>query len=160
MPKKYVVRLSRNERLELEKISSGASGQGRKRTHARILLYADVNGPNSTDEEILIAVGASLRTIQRVRKAFTQHGLEAAINHKRPSRESERKINGSQEARLLALARSPAPEGRKRWTFRLLAHKMVELGHVDSLSYETVRRAMMKTRPDAGLKREGLLHPR
>jgi len=156
MSKKYIVLLNSSERLELENLSSGNLGPARKLKRARILLKADVNGPSCTDEEILIAVGTSLRTIQRVRRTFVEFGLEAAINQKRSSRENERKITGPHEAQLLALARSPAPEGRKRWSFRLLAHRMVELGHVDSLSYETVRRAMLKTR----LKGDGSLRRR
>src|SRR5512147_21460 len=106
MSKKYIVLLSGAERLELEKLSSSGIGPARKLSRARILLNADVNGPNHTDEEILIAVGTSLGTIQRVRKIFMEYGLEAAINHKRPSR--GRKINHFQEAQLRALAGSPA----------------------------------------------------
>ena len=150
MPKKYIVRLNEEERVELEKLISSGSGRARKLTHARILLKADADGTNWTDEQIHKALDTSLATIQRVREAFVEDGMEIALNRKRPRKTNERKLDGSQEAQLFALACSQAPDGRKRWTLRLLADKMVELEHVDSLSYETVRRALKKTKLSLG----------
>ena len=150
MPKKYIVRLSAEERVELENLVSKGVGQARKLNHARILLKADVNGSNWTDEQIANALDTSQATIQRVRETLVEDGLEAALNRKRPCKTTARKLDGAQEAHLLAIVCSPAPEGRKRWTLRLLADKMVELKHVDSLSYETVRQTLKKTKLNLG----------
>ena len=150
MPKKYVVRLSEEERAELEKLISSGKGAARKINHARILLKADANEVNWTDEKIRDALDTSFSTILRVREAFVEEGLEAALNRKRPRKTLERKLDGVQEAHLIAVACSPAPEGRKRWTLRLLADKMVELAYVDTLSYETVRQTLKKMKLNLG----------
>ena len=150
MRKKYVVRLSEEERSELEKLISSGSGPARKLNHARILLKADANGPNWTDETIQEALDTGQSTVERVRETFVEAGLEAALNRKRPYKTQPRKLDGAQEAHLLALTCSPAPEGYDRWTLRLLADKMVELKHIDSLSYETVRRTLKKTKSNPG----------
>jgi transposase len=150
MRKKYVVRLSEEERSELEKLISRGSGPARKLNHARILLKADAAGPNWTDEKIKEAMDIGQSTVERVREAFVESGLEAALNRKRPYKTQPRKLDGAQEAHLLALTCSPAPEGYDRWTLRLLADKMVELKHIDSLSYETVRRTLKKTKSNPG----------
>lgn len=150
MPKKYIVRLSEEERADLEKLISSGNNAARKLNHARILLKADVDGSNWTDEQIKKALDTSISTIERVREAFVEEGLEAALNHKRPRKEKEGKLDGEQEAHLIALACSPSPAGRKRWTLRLLAEKMVVLEYVDSLSYETVRQTLKKTNLSLG----------
>lgn len=150
MPKKYIVRLSEEERIDLEKLISSGRGQARKLNHARILLKADASGSNWTDEQIQTALDVSVSTIQRVRETLVTAGMEAALNRKRPRKTTKRKLDGAQEAHLIAIVCSPAPEGRKRWTLRLLADKMVELEYIDSLSYETVRQTLKKTKLNLG----------
>lgn len=150
MPKKYVVRLNEDERSELEKLISSGFSPARKLNHARILLKADADGPNWTNEKIEEALDTSPSTIERVREAFVEFGLEAALKRKRPYKTLPRKLDGTQEAHLLALTCSPAPEGYDRWTLRLLADKLVELEQLDSLSYETVRRTLKKTKSNLG----------
>lgn len=150
MPKKYIVRLSEEERTELEKLISIGKGAARKLNHARILLKADADDVNWTDEKIRDALDTSFSTILRVRETFVEEGLEAALNRKRPRKTPQRKLDGVQEAHLIAVACSPAPEGRKRWTLRLLADKMVELAYVDTLSYETVRQTLKKMKLNLG----------
>ncbi len=150
MPKKYIVRLSEEERTELEKLISRGKGAARKINHARILLKADAESANWTDEKIRDALDTSFSTILRVRETFVEEGLEAALNRKRPRKTLERKLDGVQEAHLIAIACSPAPAGRKRWTLRLLADKMVELAYVDTLSYETVRQTLKKMKQNLG----------
>lgn len=115
--------------------------------HARILLKADQSpdGPAWIDDRIAEAVEVSQPTIFRVRRQFVEAGLEAAL-HRRPSRrEYRRKLDGEQEARLIALACGTPPAGRADWTLRLLADRLVELEIVDTVSYQTVRRTLKKT---------------
>lgn len=118
MCKKYVVRLKEEERTNLEKLISSGIGPARKLNHARILLKADADGPNWSDEKIREALDTSQSTIERVREAFVETGLEVALNRKRPYKTQPRKLDGEQEAHLLALTCSPAPEGYDRWTLR------------------------------------------
>jgi hypothetical protein len=150
MRKKYIVRLSEEERTRLDKLISSGTGAARKLNHARILLKADADGPNWSDEKIREALDTSQSTIERVREAFVLNSLDAALNRKRPSKTLPKKLDGAQEAHLLALTCSTPPEGNARWTLRLLANRMVELGHVESLSYETVRRTLKKVTSSPG----------
>ncbi len=146
MNKRYVVRLSPTERAQLEDVVSKGKALARKIIHAQILLKVDADGPRWTDEQAAEAFGVHTSSVRFVRERFVLEGLESALNRKkqvRPSR--ERKLDGAAEARLLAVACSQAPEGRVRWTLRLLANRMVELQVVDSLSYETVRQTLKKT---------------
>jgi transposase len=145
--KKYIVKLSEQEREELQELISTGKSSARKIQHARILLKADASehGPNWKDEQISEAVEVSLSTIERVRRQFVEEGTEAAISRRPGSGYRDPKIDGEKEAHLVALACSKAPEGRVRWTLRLLAQKMVELEYLESLSYETVRRTLKKT---------------
>ena len=119
----------------------------RKLAHARVLLQADEaeGGLAWADEDIAAALNVSVRTVERVRQRFVEQGLEAALLPKPAKRIYARKLDGEQEARLIALACSAAPEGKGRWTLRLLAEQMVELQHVDALSHETVRQALKRT---------------
>ena len=133
------------------RVRPGGAGKGAasKLTHARILLKADAapGGPGWTDDRIAEAVEVSAATVERVRQRFVEQGLEAALGRKpqdRPSR--PRKLDGRAEARLIALACSKPPEGRTEWTMQLLADKLVELEIVASVSDETVRRTLKKTR--------------
>lgn len=145
--KKYIVKLSQQEREELQELLATGKSSARKIQHARILLKADASeqGPNWKDEQIREAVEVSLSTIERVRRQFVEEGTQAAISRSPGSGYREPKMDGEKEAHLIALACSKAPEGRARWTLRLLAQRMVELEHFESLSYETVRRTLKKT---------------
>jgi transposase len=147
MKKKYPVTLTETEREHLKSLIAAGTAPARKLTHARILLKADQSseGPGWVDEQVAEAVEVSQPTVSRVRKQYVEEGLEAALNRRTPNREYHRKLNGEQEARLIALACSEPPEGQARWSLRLLADRLVELEVVDDLSYQTVRRTLKKT---------------
>ena len=146
--KDYVVVLSSEERERLEKLISTGRTSSKRQIRARILLKADTSaaGPSWPDEQIGEALEVSVSTVARVRKRSVEQGLAAVLDRAVVRRPSRRRLDGEQEARLLAVACSPPPEGRARWTLRLLADKMVELEVVESISYETVRRTLKKTR--------------
>jgi transposase len=151
--KKYKVTLTAEERQQLHELIAAGKAAARKLTHARILLKADADEGGSawTDERIAEAVEVSVPTIERVRQRCVEQGLEAALGRKqrdRPGR--QRKLDGRAEARLIALACSVPPEGRKEWTMRLLADQLVELEVVETISDETVRRVLKKTRSSRG----------
>jgi len=152
MKKSYVVTLTDAERWSLRTLVSAGKGPARKLTHARILLKADASagGPNWTDAAISEGVDVGTATVERVRQRFVEEGLDAALVPRKPDRVYERKLDGDGEAHLIALACSESPEGRSRWTLELLADRMVALGHVESLSYQTVRRVLKKTRSSLG----------
>jgi len=149
MPKKYHVTLTTEERAELDAMTRHGRAAARKLTHARILLRCDegTGGPARPDEDVAEALGVGHATVARVRQRFVEQGLEAALVPAPPSaRVYARKLDGDAEARLVALACSAPPAGRNRWTLRLLADRMVVLGHADAgVSYETVRRTLKKT---------------
>lgn len=146
MNKKYRVRLTDEERDHLEKLVRKGKTHARKLLYARILLKSDENGPASwTDEQIAEAFEVSVATVARERRRFCEEGLEVALLPKKPGRPRRRILDGRAEAHLIALACSNPPEGRDHWPLRLLADRMVELGYVESLSYETVRRTLKKT---------------
>ncbi len=148
MPKKYVVRLTIREREDLRSLVRGGDAHARKLLYARVLLKADdasEGAPGWTDERIADAFGVSAATVARLRRRFCEDGLEVALMARKPARPRARVLDGRAEARLIALACSEAPEGRERWTLRLLADRMVELGHVESVSHETVRGTLKKT---------------
>ena len=150
--KLYRVKLAPEERAELHKLLSKGKASARILTHARILLKADegVDGPRLTDDEIAEALDVNRSTVERVRIRCVEEGFEAALRP-RPSRQLHpRKLDGFQEAHLVALVCSPAPKGRKRWSLRLLADKLVELEVVDDISYETVRQTLKKTNSSRG----------
>lgn len=146
--KRYVVRLEAQERERLQRLVSVGKGAARKLTHARVLLQTDQSdaGPDWTDERIAEGLGIASRSIERIRKRFVEDGLDSALARKKQSRPSkERLLDGAKEAKLIAVCCSRPPEGRRRWTLRLLADRLVELTIVDSISYETVRRTLKKT---------------
>jgi transposase len=148
MKKKYPVILTETERDDLKRLIAAGTAPARKLTHARILLKADQSpeGPAWVDDAVAEAVEVSQPTVSRVRKQYIEEGLEAALNRRAPNREYHRKLDGEQEARLVALACGEPPEGRARWSLRLLADKMVELEIVEEeVSYQTVRRTLKKT---------------
>ena len=146
--KKYRVTLSGEERTELETLISTGKAAAKKLAHARVLLQVDESehGPARTDEEAAEALNLSVRTIERVRQRFVEQGLEAALVPMPSKRIYKRKFDGAGEARVIAVACSRPPEGKRRWTLRLLTDRVVELGIVDHASHETVRQALKKTR--------------
>jgi transposase len=147
MKKKYIIELTGEERQTLKRLVSAGKASARKLNHARILLKADSSseGPNWQDSKISLALDVGTATVERVRKRFVQEGLEAALNNRKPNRQYKHKLDGEGEAHLIALACSEAPQGYQRWTLKLLADRMVQLGYIDNLSYETVRRTLKKT---------------
>jgi transposase len=145
--KTYRVTLRETERSELQQLIGAGVAPARTLTRARILLKADQNpaGPAWVDDAIAEALEVSQPTVARVRKRFVQEGLEAALYARPPRREYHRKLDGAQEAHLVALACSEPPAGHARWTLRLLADRLVELEIVDAISHQTVRRILKKT---------------
>ncbi len=148
MKKKYLVTLTADEREQLNAMITAGTASAKKLAHARVLLKADQgeNGPAWVDEVIAEAVEVSTDTVARVRQRFVAQGLEAALVRKKQDRPSrERVLDGSAEARLLAVACSDPPDGRAAWTLTMLADKLVELEVVESVSRESVRRVLKKT---------------
>jgi transposase len=147
MRKGYVVRLTEGERGQLEALVRRGRAHARKLLYARILLKTDASegGPAWADERIAEALETSADTVARERRRFVEDGLEVALMPKKPGRPRRRILDGRAEARLVALSCSEPPEGRAGWTLRLLADRMVELGVVEALSRETVRRTLKKT---------------
>ncbi len=138
--KKYVVDLTDEERDELMTLIKKGKPSARKVTRAHILLKANEGW---TDGAIVDALHTSRRTVERTRKRFVEGNLEYALNEKRRPGQ-KRKLDGRQEAHLVAIACSEAPEGRAHWSMRLLADKLVELEIVESISHETVRQVLKK----------------
>lgn len=157
MNKRYRVTLTDEQRGRLERLIAAGIAPARQLTHARILLKADQGpeGPSWIDDRIAEAVEVSQPTVSRVRKQFIEEGLEAALNRRAPTREYLRKLDGEQEARLVALACSTPPEGRARWSLRLLADKLVELKVVEEVSYQTVGRTLKQTSSSPGRRSSG-----
>ena len=158
MPKKkHYIRLSSKEREQLETILRKGQASALRQCHARILLLADTHGPEGgwSDAQIAKAAQTSIPTVERVRRVCVEHGLERALERKDPDRHYERKLDGKGEARLLALCCGAAPQGRARWTLRLLAARLVELEIVEEISHETVRQTLKKTNSSRGKKSSG-----
>jgi transposase len=143
--KKYRVNLSAKERITLEQLLRRGKAGPRKLTRARILLQAD---DGLSDEEIATALAVGPATVRRMRQRFVEVRLGALDEHVRPG--AQRKLNARQEARVIAVACTPAPEGHTRWTLRLLAEKVVKMGFVDSISHETVRQVLKKANAKHG----------
>ncbi len=152
MKKKYIVELTKDERQTLQRLISAGKASARKLTRARVLLKVDSSprGPNWQDSKVSQALDVGTATIERLRKRFIEEELEMALNNRKANRQYKRKLDGDGEAHLIALVCSQAHKGYQRWTLQLLADRMVELGHVDSLSYETVRRTLKKTNLSLG----------
>ena len=147
MKKKYIVTLTEEERRMLQEMVSRGKAAARKLTHARVLLKADAGsgGPGWGDPAIADGLEVGRATVERVRKQFVEEGLDAALERRTPRREYARRLDGDGEAHLIALACSQPPEGRSRWTLRLLAGRMVALEYVDAVSKDTVARTLKKT---------------
>jgi transposase len=150
--KKYQVTLTPDQRRQLQQLIAGGTAAARTLTHARILLKADeaAGGPAWTNAAIIEALEITDLTVTRIRKRFVEGGLDAALHRKVQAKRKSRKLDGAQEAHLIALACSQAPGGRDRWSLRLLAGKLVELGHVDEVSHETVRQVLQRGRSSPG----------
>jgi transposase len=143
--KKYVVDLTAEERTTLEQLLGRGKSSARKLTRARILLQAD---EGLRDEEITAALNVSIATVERTRQRFVEANLEAL--DELPRLGGQCKLSGKQEAHLIAVACTPAPGGRVRWTLQLLADQVVELGFADSIARETVRQVLKKTPSSPG----------
>ena len=149
MSKKYRVYLNGKKRSELSRLVKTGTNKARKLTRARILLLADESprgisgGMGKTDKEIIEALGVSARTVAVTRQRFVEEGLDGALNEK-PRSGRPPKFTGRDEAKLTLIACSDPPEGRNRWSVRLLADKLVELDIVDSISRESVRLILKK----------------
>jgi len=143
MKKFYQVMLTGDEKSELSTLVSTGTAAARKLTRARILLLADA-GSAKSDPEIANALGCGRATVERTRKQFVEEGLEATLQRKPTLRTYENRIDGEAEAHLVAITCGAAPEGRSRWTLRLLADRMVALGYIDSVSHETIRMTLKK----------------
>lgn len=154
MVKKYIVDLSAEERAELEQFTTTGRRAADQITRARILLKADSNQPGGSwlDEEIASALDVGITTVERMRRRFVELGLKASLVRQPGGGRKQRCLNGEQEAHLVALVCSEAPEGRARWSVRLLADQMVQLGYVESVSHETVRQTLKKTNFSRGNK--------
>ena len=153
---KVVVRLSAEQRAALERVARTGEHPALVLTRARILLKADADGPDAwTDDRIADALDVCRMTVMRVRQKFAADGLHPALHRKKPEGRQYRKLDGAQEARLVALACSDPPEGRVRWTMRLLADKLVELDVVASIDPATVCRTLQKTRSSRGSSGSG-----
>ncbi len=147
----YIVTLTAEERSSLQELISRGKAAAHKQLHARILLKADVSHERvRRDEEVAEAVECSRPPVERVRRGFVEEGLEAALNRKKRPAPPPKVMDGQAEAHLIALACSPPPEGRARWTLHLLADRMVELRYVEHLSHETVRQTLKKTSSNLG----------
>ena len=143
MNKRYIVRLTAEEREELHKMVSTGKAPAYQIRHAHILLKVDANGPNWTDEAVADTFGCHRNTVAHIRQRFVEHGLEAALERRKRTY-PPRLVDGKLEAQIIALRCSSPPAGRARWTLRLLADKLVELEIVPSISHETVRQVLKK----------------
>src|SRR4051812_43460828 len=162
MNKHYRVTLTAGDRVSLARRVAAGTAPARDLIHARILLKADdgPDGPAWTDSAISTALDVSTSAIERVRKRFVEQELEAAIRRRSPRRAYRRKLDGEQEAHLVALACTPPPVGRRRWTLRLLADKFVELRYIEGVSYETVRQVLKKNRLKPWLTKRWCIPPK
>jgi hypothetical protein len=146
MNKKYIVRLTNQERDELAAVIKKLRGTSQKVRRAQILAKADADGPNWTDDRIAEAFGCRRQTVENVRQRLVERGFREALDgRQRQAPPVEKLLSGEQEARIIAPRLGPPPPGYANWTLRLLARKVVELGIVESVSYETVRRTIKKT---------------
>ena len=154
--RKVVVRLTGDQRDVLDGLLRTGSHPAAMRRRAAILLRADADGPDAwTDDEIADHLETTRMTVMRVRQQFAAEGLDATLHRKKPTGRQYRKLDGEQEARLIALACSKAPDGHARWTMTLLAEKLVELEVVESIDPATVCRTLQKTTSSRGSSSSG-----
>ena len=145
---RYVVKLTQDERINLLLLVKTGKASAAKLTHARIILATDENNTDKTpyDTKVSKELHVSSRTVARTRQRFVEEGLESALSRKPHSNTRPRKMDGDQEAHLIALSCSTPPAGRSRWTLKLLANHLIELEIIDSVSSATVSRVLKKTR--------------
>ena len=156
--KKYIVTLTEDERDALGVLASKGEHKSQKILNALILLGCDVGGyqmKRSTNEGMARVLNISMKKIDRVKKRFVMEGLDVALNGRKGSRIYAKKADRDFEAHLVALSCSESPEGFARWSLRLLADKVVELDYIDSVSHETVRRVLKKTKSSLGSGKDG-----
>ena len=146
MEKKYIVRLTDEERETLRSVMKKLSGASQKVRRAQVLLKADVDGPNWADKKIAEAFSCRTKTVENIRQRLVTEGFEVVLNgKKRETPPRDKRLDGKQEAKLIALRLGKPPAGFANWSLRLLAEKAVELEIVDSVSHETVRQTLKKT---------------
>ncbi len=146
MQKKYIVRLSGEERDTLHEVVKKLKGSGQKVRRAQVLLKADADGPGWTDDRIAEAFSCRTRTVEKLRQRLVECGFDETLDgKKRVTPPTEKILDGNQEAKIIAKRLGPPPKGYANWTLRLLARKVVELEIADAVSYETVRRTLKKT---------------
>lgn len=146
MKKKYIVRLTDSERATCSGVIKKLTGTSQKVRRAQMLLKADADGPAWTDRRIAEAFGCRTKTVENLRQRFVEQGFETALERKRSSSSPANKLlDGDQEAKLIATRLGPPPKGYANWTLRLLAGQVVALEIVETISHETVRRALKKT---------------
>jgi hypothetical protein len=145
MQKKYIVRLDADERRTLTEVIKTLSGSSQKVRRAQMLLKADVDGPAWTDAKIAEAFDCRIRTVENLRERFVTQGFDLTL-HGAPKKPRPKLLDGKQEAKLIALRLGPPPKGYANWSLRLLADRVVELSITESISHETVRQTLKKTR--------------
>lgn len=144
--KKFIVRLSEEERSILEGVVKKLKGSSQKVLRAQVMLKADVNGAGWIDKKIAEAFDCTIKTVENIRERLVVEGFEIALNGKKPVKSPRAKIlSGEQEAQLIAMRLGSPPAGYGSWTLRLLQNQMIELAITDSISYETVRKTLKKT---------------
>ena len=156
--KKYIVTLTNDERRELIGLTSKGKHRSQKILNALILLACDegeFQKKRSNNREIAKVLNISMKKIDRIKKRFVEDGLDITLNGRKGSRIYAKKADGDFEAHLVALSCSDPPEGFSRWSLRLLADKVVELDYVDSISHETIRRVLKKTKSNLGYAKDG-----
>jgi hypothetical protein len=146
MQKKYIVRLTEQERKTLNEVINKLKGTSQKVRRAQILLKADADGPSWVDGRIAEAFSCRRQTVEKIRQRFVECGFQETLDGKKPDKPpTDKLLNGEQEAKIIATRLGPPPKGYANWTLRLLARKAVELEIVETVSYETVRRTLKKT---------------
>jgi len=155
MIKKYIITLTEGERAELQAIIDKRSAKSPVVKRAYALLAADTLGAHMSDAEIAMTYRLSVRTLERLRQHWVDEGFERAVHGKKQTHFKQKKFDGVVEAHLLALRCSTPPEGYAQWGLHLLADQMVVLGHVESISHESVRQILKKTRSNPGVSNPG-----
>jgi len=160
--KKYIVKLAKEERAYLSKLIAQGQASARKLLHARIVLKADSSedGPGWTDQAISEALEVGIATVERVRRRLVEEGVAAALTRHRPHTPRLRKLDGEQEAQLIALVCRQPEEGQERWTLQLLAEKLVQLHSVESISQETIRQVLAHNELKPWLKSQWCIPPK
>jgi transposase len=146
MHKKYLVRLTASERDTLTVVVKKLAGTSQKVRRAQVLLKADADGPAWTDARIAEAFGCRTKTVENIRERFVTQGFERTLHGPPPKPSRPKLLDGKQEAKVIAMRLGPPPAGYANWSLRLLAEQVVELEIVESISHETVRQTLKKTR--------------